>query len=127
VRLARENPRWGYKRIPGELLKLGIKVSATAIRKLFGGRGLEPAPRRGGTTWRQFLSQQASSLVACDFFSVKPCGSNEFLCWCSSSSPRGASISLAAPPPRPSLGHPAGEELRLPPRWTSTAAPVSYP
>ena len=61
--LAKENPRWGYKRIQGELLKLGIKVSATAIRKLLGRRGLGPAPRRGGTTWRQFLAQQASSMI----------------------------------------------------------------
>ena len=69
LRLAKENPRWGYKRIQGELQKLGIKVSATAIRKLFARRGL-PAPRRGGTTWRQFLAQQASGMVAFDFFTV---------------------------------------------------------
>ncbi len=71
LRLAKENPRWGYKRIQGELLKLGIKVSATAIRKLLSRRGLGPAPRRGGPTWRQFLAQQASSMVACDFFTVE--------------------------------------------------------
>jgi putative transposase len=71
LRLAKENPRWGYKRIQGELLKLGIKVSATAIRKLLARNGLGPAPRRGGTTWRQFLAQQASTMVACDFFTVE--------------------------------------------------------
>ena len=71
LRLAKENPRWGYKRIQGELLKLGINVSATAIRRLLSRRGLGPAPRRGGTTWRQFLAQQASSMVACDFFTVE--------------------------------------------------------
>jgi putative transposase len=71
LRLAKENPRWGYKRIQGELLKLGIKVSATTIRKLLSRRGLGPAPRRGGTTWRQFLAQQASSMVACDFFTIE--------------------------------------------------------
>ena len=71
LRLARENPRWGYKRIQGELKKLGIRVSATAIRKLLARRGLGPAPRRGGTTWRQFLAEQASSMVACDFFTVE--------------------------------------------------------
>jgi putative transposase len=71
LRLAKENPRWGYKRIQGELQKLGIKVSATAIRKLLVRRGLGPALRRGGTTWRQFLAQQASSMMACDFFTVE--------------------------------------------------------
>jgi putative transposase len=71
LRLAKENPRWGYRRIQGELQKLGIKVSATAIRNLLARRGLGPAPRRGGATWRQFLAQQASSMVACDFFTVE--------------------------------------------------------
>lgn len=71
LRLARENPRWGNKRIQGELQKLGIRVSATAIRKLLARPGLGPAPLRGGTTWRQFLAQQASSMVACDFFTVE--------------------------------------------------------
>jgi putative transposase len=71
LRLASENPRWGYKRIQGELSKLGIKVSATTIRKLLARRGLGPAPRRGGTTWRQFLAQQASTMMACDFFTVE--------------------------------------------------------
>ena len=71
LRLAKENPRWGYKRIQGELQKLGIKMSATAIRKLLARRGLGPAPRRGGTTWRRFLAQQASGMVACDFFTVE--------------------------------------------------------
>ena len=63
LRLAREDPRWGYRRIQGELQKLGIKVSATAIRNLLA--------RRGTTTWRQFLAQQAASMVACDFFTVE--------------------------------------------------------
>ena len=69
--LATENPRWSYRRIQGELQELGIKVSATTIRNLLARRGLGPAPRRGTTTWRQFLAQQASSIVACDFFTVE--------------------------------------------------------
>jgi transposase InsO family protein len=71
LRLAKENPRWGYKRIQGELLKLGVEVSATAIRRLLARHGLGPAPRRGATTWRQFLTQQASGMVACVFFTVE--------------------------------------------------------
>ena len=61
----------GLQALQGELQKLGIKVSATAVRKLLARRGLGPAPRRGGATWRQFLAQQASSMVACDFFTVE--------------------------------------------------------
>ena len=71
LRLARENPRWGHRRICGELRKLGFIVSATSIRRLLARAGLEPAPRRGGPSWREFLRSQASSIIACDFFTVE--------------------------------------------------------
>ena len=70
LRLARENPRWGYQRIKGELLRLGTQASATAIRTLLRRHGLDPAPRRAATTWQAFLRQQAAGIVACDFFTV---------------------------------------------------------
>jgi putative transposase len=71
LRLAHENPRWGYQRIQGELAKLGLRVSATAIRTLLGRHGLGPSPRRGGVSWPVFLRQQAASVLACDFFTVE--------------------------------------------------------
>jgi putative transposase len=70
IRLASENPRWGYQRIKGELLRLGLRVSATAIRTTLHRHGLDPTPRRTATTWRAFLRQQAAGIVACDFFTV---------------------------------------------------------
>jgi putative transposase len=70
VRLAKENPRWGYQRIKGELQRLGVRVSATAIRTTLRRHGLDPAPRRMATTWRAFLHRQAAGIVACDFFTV---------------------------------------------------------
>jgi putative transposase len=70
VRLAKENPRWGYRRVQGELLQLGIRVSASAIRTILRRHGLDPAPRPTTTTWRAFLRQQAAGIVACDFFTV---------------------------------------------------------
>ena len=71
LRLARENPRWGYQRIQGELKKLGVLVSATTIRTVLLGNGLRPAPRRASVTWRGFLRAQASSIIATDFFTVE--------------------------------------------------------
>jgi len=70
IRLARENPRWGYQRIKGELQRLGVQVSATTVRTILRRHGLDPAPRRMATTWRAFLRQQAAGIVACDFFTA---------------------------------------------------------
>jgi len=70
IRLAKENPRWGYQRIQGELQHLGMWISATAIRTTLRRHGLDPAPRRATTAWRVFLRQQAAGIVACDFFTV---------------------------------------------------------
>jgi transposase InsO family protein len=70
VRLAGENPRWGYQRIQGELRRLGVRVSATAIRTTLRRHQLDPAPQRTSSTWRAFLRQQAAGIIACDFFTV---------------------------------------------------------
>jgi transposase InsO family protein len=70
LRLARENPRWGYQRIKGELQRLGVQVSATTIRTMLRRHGLDPAPRRAARSWRAFLRQQAAGIMACDFFTV---------------------------------------------------------
>ena len=69
-RLARENPRWGYLRIVGELKKLGVTVSKTSVATVLRRHGLPPAPRREGPTWSEFLSAQAKGIVATDFFHV---------------------------------------------------------
>ena len=71
VALARENPRWGYQRIAGELNKLGLAVSPSTVRRLLARAELGPAPRRSGPSWREFLRAQAASVVACDFFCVE--------------------------------------------------------
>lgn len=71
LRLALENPRWGYVRIQGELRKLGIRIGATTIRRLLTREGLGPAPRRSGPSWSEFLRAQAKGIVASDFFTVE--------------------------------------------------------
>ena len=71
VRLARENPRWGYERIAGELAGLGIQVSATSVQKLLREAGLGPAGSRSGPSWHEFILRQAQTMIACDFFTVE--------------------------------------------------------
>jgi putative transposase len=70
LRLASENPSWGYRRIHGELVGLGVSVAPSTVWELLRGAGIEPAPRRAGPSWREFLRQQAASVMACDFFTV---------------------------------------------------------
>jgi hypothetical protein len=70
LRLARDNPRWGYLRIRGELLKLGLVVSATSIRNLMQKHGIPTSPRRSGLSWREFLRVQAAAILATDYFTV---------------------------------------------------------
>jgi hypothetical protein len=74
VRLATENPRWGYLRIVGEAGKLGVRVSATSVRTILRRHGSGPAPRRGGPSWVEFLRAQAAGTVATDFFTVETVG-----------------------------------------------------
>ena len=71
LRLACENPRWGYQRIVGEINGLGLRVSATTVRKILRGAGIGPTGERSGLSWRAFLRQQAHTMLAVDFFTVE--------------------------------------------------------
>ena len=71
LRLARDNPRWGYQRIVGELKGLGMSVSATTVRTWLRAAGLGPSGTRRGTTWREFVRAHRHSLLAVDFFTVE--------------------------------------------------------
>jgi transposase InsO family protein len=70
LRLARENPEWGYCRIHGELAGLGVKVAASTVWEILKASGIDPAPRRTGLAWSQFLRSQAEAILACDFFTA---------------------------------------------------------
>jgi putative transposase len=70
LRLASENLAWGYRRVHGELARLGYQVSAATVRRILRARGFRPAPRGVGTSWRKFLRVQAQGLLACGFFTV---------------------------------------------------------
>jgi putative transposase len=70
VRLANENPTWGYRRIRGELNRLGIAVASSTVGEILRREGIDAAPRRAGLSWKEFLRAQASGILACDFVAV---------------------------------------------------------
>ena len=77
--MARENPGWGYQPIQGELPGPGIRVGASAVRRVLRRLPIPPAPQRTGSTWRQFLRTPAWTMLACDFFHVEarsPCAAS---------------------------------------------------
>jgi transposase InsO family protein len=70
LRLAAENPTWGHRRVQGELARLAYQIAASTVWKILHQAGIDPAPRRSGPTWRQFLTAQAQTIPACDFFTI---------------------------------------------------------
>ncbi len=71
LRMARENPTWGHRRIQGELARLGHAIAASTVWEILHAAGIEPAPRRAGPTWREFLTAQAQAVIAGDFLVVE--------------------------------------------------------
>ena len=122
LRLARENPLWGYVRIRGELLKLGHRVSTTSIRKLLRRHRIPPAPRRAGITWRRFLRTHGKAILACDCFRWTPSSSSARTSSSSWSWPAGASSS----PPAASTPAMAGPSSRRA-TWPGSSRRRSWP
>jgi putative transposase len=70
IRMAVENPTWGHRRVQGELIRLGHRIAACPMWQILHDAGIDPAPRRSGPTWRQFLTAQAQAVLAVDFVHV---------------------------------------------------------
>ena len=104
LRLARENPPWGHRRIQGEMLKLGIAVAPSTVWRILHGAGIDPAPRRSGPSWRQFLHAQAAGILAVDFLHVDTvlCKRLYVLAFIEHGTRR--CTSAASPPTRPARG-----------------------
>ena len=91
LRLARENPRWGYRRIVGELKGLGVAISATTVRSVLIEARVPPTSERACLSWRAFLRQQAATTLACDFLTVETASCSGSTCCSSSRLRRGGS------------------------------------
>lgn len=70
LRLARENPTWGYRRIQGELTTMGVVLAPSSVWAILRRHGIDSSPMRTGPSWREFIQHQVSSMLACDFFTV---------------------------------------------------------
>ena len=70
IRMATENPSWGHRRVQGELVRLGHHLASSTVWQILHAPGIDPAPRRAGPTWTQFLTQQATAILAVDFLHV---------------------------------------------------------
>ncbi len=107
LRLATENSTWGYRRIHGELAGLGYRLAPSTVWSILKRAGLDPAPRREGPSWRQFLRAQAHGILATDFFCIDTLlGHRSTFCsW--SSTPPAACICWASPQTQPKPGSPS--------------------
>src|ERR1022692_274692 len=114
-RLAHEIPEWGYRRIHGELAGLGVKVAASTVWEILKASGIDPARRRTGPTWSQFLRSQAEAILACDFFTVCSTAPRP-MSWPWSSTRPGVSASSGSPCIPPGSGQPSRPATSS---WTS--------
>jgi hypothetical protein len=108
LRLAAENSTWGYRRVHGELAGLGYRVAPSTVWRILKQATIDPAPLRGGPTWRQFLAAQAHTILATDFLTPwTPCCSPGCMCCSWWSCPPGRCTCWISPPTRPGSGSPS--------------------
>ena len=125
LRLARENESWGYRRIHGELAGLGIIVAPSTVWQILKDAGIDPAPRRDGPGWAEFLRSQAQGILALDFFTADLLnGTKVYVLAVIEHGSRRVRVLGATEHPGPVLGRPAGSEPAHGPRGCRGAREV---
>jgi putative transposase len=104
LRLATENPTWGYRRIHGELAGLGYRISASTVWKILTNAGIAPSTRRAGPSWTEFLRAQAHAILACDLFHLDTITLRRLYAFFVMSTPPAGYTSSASPPTPPAPG-----------------------
>jgi putative transposase len=115
LRLAKENPTWGYRRIHGELTGLGVTVCPSTVWNILQAAGIDPCPRRDGQSWREFCTAQAKTMLACDLAHVDTVFLRRLYSCSSSSSTPAGSICSASPVTPPGRGLPRSPGTSSPP------------
>ena len=128
LRLASENATWGYWRIPGELVGLGYQVSASTVWKILHTARVDPAPRRHGSTWTQFLTDQAKAILACDLLHVDAIGLKRlYVLFVMQIATRKVHLLGATPNPDRRMGDTPGPQPRHGARRPGRPVPVRTP
>jgi transposase len=118
LRLAAENPGWGYRRITGELAGMGRQVGASTVWTILKRAGIDPSPRRSGPTWTEFLRSQAHGILACDFFHCDTVLLTRLHCF--------AIVEHATRRIRKPLQYPPATQIPRPSRPTTSTPPALY-
>src|SRR5580692_1458566 len=128
LRLTRENPEWGYRRIHGELADLGVRVAASTVWEILKKAGIDPAPRRSGPAWPLFLRSQAEAILACDFFAADLLnGTQAYVLAVIEHATRRIRILGATPRPTGEMDRPAGPQPDHGPRLPGAPGQVHDP